>query len=479
MTNRSSSHRSIARVTVEAATPLFIGSGTSGLLIDALIQKDQNNLPYIPGSSLTGVLRHSLLATGQWGDGDAGSKLADVFGYQKGDDGQGSRLKVSSGLFMTSLEKVSEGILEERDPELIKIMEDLPKRKHVRINERGVASDKGLFDNQILYQGARFVFELEFTGSETEIKEIWEPILSRLKHPSFRIGQGTRKGYGRLSVISVRERTFDLENPDSLEAYIALDPSFNKPLPASFTERTLDHVEASDNVISYVLELMPEDFFIFSEGHGDDDADNRPVSEYVLRYAKGVNKSPERIPATLIPASSIKGALRHRVCYHHNLRLGRFADSENARTAEHDEAVSFLFGNASGQEKENTSGSRGRVIMDDLLMEKGIDNNTVFNHVAINRFTGGALRGFLFSEKVSRLDDHPSIKLDVTLDMSGIMDGISEQEKEGFRSDLEAALKDICRGQLPLGGMTTKGHGIFTGRLFRNNLEIYEYDQGI
>jgi hypothetical protein len=63
--------------------------------------------------------------------------------------------------------------------------------------------------------------------------------------------------------------------------------------------------------------------------------------------------------------------------------------------------------------------------------------------------------------------------------MSGIMDGISEQEKEGFRSDLEAALKDICRGQLPLGGMTTKGHGIFTGRLFRNNLEIYEYDQGI
>jgi hypothetical protein len=44
--------------------------------------------------------------------------------------------------------------------------------------------------------------------------------------------------------------------------------------------------------------------------------------------------------------------------------------------------------------------------------------------------------------------------------------------KETYQQALECALADICKGLLPLGGMTTKGHGMFTGTLSKNNSTI-------
>jgi hypothetical protein len=42
----------------------------------------------------------------------------------------------------------------------------------------------------------------------------------------------------------------------------------------------------------------------------------------------------------------------------------------------------------------------------------------------------------------------------------------------------ENSLKDICKGLLPLGGMTTKGNGIFTGTLTKNKIEnLFTYDR--
>ena len=36
----------------------------------------------------------------------------------------------------------------------------------------------------------------------------------------------------------------------------------------------------------------------------------------------------------------------------------------------------------------------------------------------------------------------------------------------------EKALKDITTGMLSLGGATTKGHGIFRGKVLKNGVEI-------
>lgn len=99
--------------------------------------------------------------------------------------------------------------------------------------------------------------------------------------------------------------------------------------------------------------------------------------------------------------------------------------------------------------------------------EDQVNNDKIFNHVAIDRFTGGAMDGALFSEKVSQLMED-QITLNIFIDKS--FDDESLEIKA-----FENALVDICKGLLPLGGMTTKGHGIFTGTLLKNDKEIYSY----
>ncbi|MEA3228735.1 MAG: RAMP superfamily CRISPR-associated protein, partial [Campylobacterota bacterium] len=74
------------------------------------------------------------------------------------------------------------------------------------------------------------------------------------------------------------------------------------------------------------------------------------------------------------------------------------------------------------------------------------------DHVAIDRFTGGAIDGALFQEKT--IADSREYEIEILLEKS---------VEDGYRKAFEESLKDICNGMLPLGGMTTKGHGIFNG----------------
>ena len=102
------------------------------------------------------------------------------------------------------------------------------------------------------------------------------------------------------------------------------------------------------------------------------------------------------------------------------------------------------------------------MIINDLYYDD-INNDKIFNHVAIDRFTGGALDGALFSEKVSQ-------RSTITLDVY-----VNDIEDNEILTALENSLEDICKGLLPLGGMTTKGHGVFTGTLFLNEDKKFSY----
>src|SRR5699024_12613349 len=100
-----------------------------------------------------------------------------------------------------------------------------------------------------------------------------------------------------------------------------------------------------------------------------------------------------------------------------------------------------------------------KVIIDDIfLSEDKVSNDKIFNHVAIDRFTGGGIDAALFNEKVSYLkDENDSIQLNITLS--------EEVNDQTVLYAFENALVDITKGLLPLGGMTTKGNGMFTGTL--------------
>lgn len=405
----------------------------------------------ILGTSLAGVLRHSLVKN-DWID--------RVFGYAERDKGTGSLLKVSSAYMMINEIEVSEGILKNIDEKLFTRFSNLPSRQHVRITEKGVAADHGLFDNEVVYKGTRFVFELELNGNSQDEKH-WNNIVRQVKSPTFRIGSGTRNGYGSLSVILMYEKTFDLTKMVDFERYVSFNPSFNSKLDFSKIEDNKNNNQSSD-FIKYTLNLKPDSFFIFSEGFGDDEADNRPLEEEIVIYKNGKIDFEKQ---TVIPASSIKGAIAHRVAYHYNKETKQFADENNGKVGAENIAVATLFGKAG---KNVTDPQAGNIFINDFYYtDNQIVNNKIFNHVAIDRFTGGAMDGALFSEKVSNLLGN-EFKFDVFVKY--------EKDDEILKS-LQETLIDICKGLLPLGGMTTKGHGMFTGVLLRDDAEIFNYEK--
>ncbi|EPR69806.1 RAMP superfamily CRISPR-associated protein [Cyclobacterium qasimii] len=442
----------IARFLLEAETPLFVGSGNSSLLKDALVQKDANGFPMIPGTSLTGVLRHSFSKL------QTGKKFIEIFGDSKGGDmGTGSLVKISPALMMLDKQTVSEGlILDDKWEALKEQFDHLPVRQHVRITEKGVAEKNGLFDNEVIFKGTRFVFELELTDLTNDFQTEWKKLLEIVQSPDFRIGAGIRNGYGSLRVLKILDKKFDLctELPDFLE----FSPSFNATDWSKINDvnQPSDTSNASKN--HFRLILTPDPFFIFGSGFGDDEVDKTPLEEEIVVYNEsGISFSKQ----TLIPGSSLKGAIAHRVAFHCNKK--KLAEGKPTKTGNANEAVVALFGKAG---KDISDPSAGKVFINDIfLSSESVKNDKIFNHVAIDRFTGGAMEGALFSEKVSYINDE-SMKIDVFVEKT-----VSDEHM----AVLEETLMDICRGLLPLGGMTTKGHGIFTGTLIINQKEIYSY----
>jgi len=404
--------RYIAHITLEADTPLKIGSADSDFIKDSPIQRDWNGLPMILGTSIAGVLRKDF-------EGDAD----DIFGKENG-----SKVIFSNALLVDENSRVNEELLLSKSP-FLKLFDKLPQREHTAITQKGVAKEHSKFDEEVVYKGTRFRFSLEMLEDESAFTKL----LEMLQSPSFRVGGGSTKGFGKFKVIEILSSVID-----TAEALATYSSSLNS------TEGS--KVELSTNIkpinhTSYSLTIEPDEFFMFGSGFGDDEADQIPVVEKIIDYqAKGLSAN-----YILIPASSLKGAIAHRTAYHYNLENGLFVGDDEARLV-----ISELFGEAKNSKKE-IEGSRGKVLFSDLF-KLDREESKIFDHVAIDRFTGGGLDGALFQEKTTAQSD--VWELEILLE-----NGVEELFVEAF----ERALDDVCSGMLALGGATTKGHGVFSG----------------
>ena len=270
-----------------------------------------------------------------------------------------------------------------------------------------------------------YKFSIEFIEDD---KNTFDNILNLLSSPSFRLGGGSTKGFGKFSIENIKTT--------SIECSSSLNDGFKG-------EGNYIQKEITTNYTTYILNIKPDDFFMFGSGFGDDEADMTPVYERVIKYdGEKSGLSEEQI---LIPASSIKGAIAHRTTYHFNKLKGNTIEAKNGA-----KSIKEIFGEAKNS-KQNIMGSKGKALFSDCF--KGDNNSTkVFDHVSIDRFTGGAIDGALFQEKT--VADNDTYTIEILLENS-----IDEVYIKAF----EASLNDICNGMLPLGGATTKGHGVFSG----------------
>jgi len=420
--------RHIAHIIIQADTPLKVGSNGSDFLQDAPIQKDFNNLPMILGTSIAGVLRKEFKE----------DEANDIFGKD-----EGSKVIFSNALLLDENNEVSEELILEKDrTEFLKKFDNLPIREHTVISDKGVSDNK--FDEEVVYKGTRFKFYIEVL----EDKNIFNTLLEKIQLNSLRLGGGSSKGFGKLKVISIKTQTFTQDD------YYTYSSSLNHKL------KDLQELNVSNDkrYTKYTLKLTPEDFFIFGSGFGDNEADMTPVYEQVIDYKiGGLSKN-----MILIPASSIKGAISHRVAFYYNkylLKNDKTADYK--KTGEENEAVKAIFGHKKEEDKKTKKelGQKGKILISDCFKPKAQEK--VFDHVAIDRFTGGGIDGALFQEKTIA-DDREYI-IEILLE-----NGIDEEYIQAF----EKTLKDICSGMLPLGGATTKGHGVFCGKVFKDGVEL-------
>lgn len=466
----------LARIVLEATTPLKIGSGKSNVKTDSMINRDVNGLPYIPATTLQGLLRHAL------NDEDTANR---IMGWQNKNDGRGSWLSISEAkIVVDGKGHAVDGLLSEEEingDEYLRGFKELPIRQHVRITHRGVAADKGKFDEEIVPKGVRFCFEMELRADK-QGRDDFRELLDKLQNSTFRIGGGSRKGFGEIEIEQIGYKELNFKEPKDFHAYIQKESSLENPW--ELYEPFKEEADEEGRCINYTLELHPVDFIFFSSGFGDQKtgADSTIIHEkFVSGWKTGKPKWMDESKSLVIPASSFKGAISHRTAYYYNSLTGATADKQDFTNKDklpvgkNNEAVKVLFG-SEGEKDDNKkirkgTKLRGRVLFSDVIREqKETDKAKILNHVKIDRFTGGAIEGALFDEMPLYAKEES-----VCLNIKVIDDG--SVDDENITKAFEMALTDICRGTLPLGGSTNRGNGCFHGKLMRNTETIYDYEQ--
>lgn len=484
----------VARITLQTCSPLSIGSGFSDAIHDNLIVRDANGLPAIPGSSLAGVLKHLYTAVyGTYGTTEA----KELFGGSKENTEAGkypSRIHISWGCIHDSENEPVEGLMNPgtsqlKDPVLRDAMQRIPiRRDHVRINDKGAADTRTMakFDRVSLTAGHRFTFELVLWSKDKDAP-YWKKLLNLLDRPDFRLGGFTRRGLGKIKIHSVYEAVFELDDRDQLQAFSAL-PDLSKPvLDHPCFQEFLPQFLDDHNEIKIFLNPEPEGFRFGGIGDSalsmiDPDARNKRQPDIVPVIEKRIewqgNKGSVGENCLLLPASGIKGAIKHRTLYYYSLLWGNFADKKNKEFSLED--FEKLFGYIPEGKEDTRKAKAGQLVIDDLYLPLSSFSKTDFQwltHNSIDRFTGGVRDKMLYSEEV--MSHGTTIELTCAiLGEIWVTEGNKRTKRKSIQA-LEMAINDLKSGRLTLGAAGGRiGAGFFRGdwelNYTSNDMEIAE-----
>ncbi len=473
--------RYILRAVIEFDTPFIVGSGNDDIVSDAVCVTDCNGLPAIPGSSIAGALRAAYKAKYK-------NDANEIFGFQRGNLGEGSRLQVSWAVIHNSQDRPVEGFIGNNVNDAVLINAMNPKiRDHVKLTHLGTSdADKhGKFDDKAVCAGHRFTFELELVDDGTLLND-WENLIKLLKDGALRLGGNTRSGYGDFSVKSIYDKKFDLTVSEQRDAYLNHPVSLAAGVNYTVIKKDDGTTTYQNTTKVFNIKLKPEGFWFF--GGGDDIAngkiDMNPVRDSYVKW-DGTHGAVFE-DCLIIPGAGIKGAISHRVAFHYNalngnainptellttLQLNECANDEDRKKkikihiekycGENNAAVKELFGFAKDNQNAK-DGKRGRVMINDIYIKENAPADKILNHVTIDRYTGGALDTALFDEKP--LWNKGGNNSDFSLQLRIVVEDYSSLDAV-IQAAFEKTLDDLCKGRLQMGAGSGRGNGYFTGKM--------------
>lgn len=436
----------LTQIIIETSAPLAINSGGRETGFDSELARDANQLPYIPATAIAGVWRHLA-------EDRLGTEITNQWFGNIGNDGESSRLYIHDGLLLDSTGQPIQGLQVaehiQKDPLLRLLHQQRPHhRERVRINDRGVASDQGKFDQIMLPTGVRFCLQVRWQGAadNTEQQQQWQALLELLTQPDFALGSSTRNGLGRFNIIADRTKALKLHNNPTagveLQRFIK-----REQLPS---KRTLN---ASSYTPFATLGLTALDGWRCGQGsrpigqNVDSHTDSFTYSEPVIRWQHGKAQCNDEYQVVLC-GSSIKGILAHRLAYHYNRHTQAYAEQMADATHKQWQARPSVLRELLGEAEDPEQNLAGCLFVDDTVIHNPA--TLVRTHTSIDRFTGGVRQGVLFSEELLW---QPTFELVLRLAPNTTL-------SPALADALRDTLNDLKHGLLPMGAGSGRGNSL-------------------
>ncbi|MBD5641709.1 MAG: hypothetical protein HDQ91_04760 [Desulfovibrio sp.] len=384
----------IFRMLIECLTPLHCGGGEEDPLQDQPVSRDAFGLWRIPGSSLAGALRSlseridSALTATMFGEREAGGQRPSLIWCEDALlldwDGETALAKKLAGR-----------------PVAIPLGPFV--RDHVALDlQTGSAVRGGKFDAEIVPPGARFLISLRCDGWNRQLaceeKAHFDRLCALLNSGALDLGGKTANGYGRYRCLEAQYRELNLENPQDMEMWLnlttgaMLKPGEGRDLPLGANAAEMGGQGLHGHVD---LELVCDAPILI--GGGDPGTGRARPSEADLVFALSpwLDYENGRLDwRPVLPGSAIKGVLRHAA---YNILRDRGLDAQRSRAR-----LDSLFGHIGNE--ANGEGQRGKLVVEDCPLPARSTSQFI-QHVALDRFTGGAREGALFSEEPYWLPD--------------------------------------------------------------------------
>ncbi|MFV0636963.1 RAMP superfamily CRISPR-associated protein [Mitsuokella sp. WILCCON 0060] len=402
--------------------PLLIGSGGSD---DSEDQKDihvlrnKDGIPYIPGTSLAGVLRDFIEAD----DPEMGALL---FGTPQESRSSERELQSAISLYDVKLSNA-----------------DVIVRDGVSIDAvTGVAMAHHKFDYEAVDSGAHGILQAEITlrGIHAEAAEQLEGTLTRLRDRllgGFYLGAHTTKGFGRVHLKDLTVDYYDFSQPKDVLAWLSPERG-----------RAQQHDEYTGSTEKRVY--AEQDFVVdadFALAHSlivrDYDKTARDAAGSGDTSIASVMKTDSR-GNYIIPGTSLKGVLRHRAGYILQ-KLGKDEKMVERMMGPSPETMKLM---------PNEAKMRSKFRVDEAVISQGVVSKEQSRN-RIDRFTGGTIDTALFTTKPiwQKKKDEPVVHLHF---------GVTKAK--AWEAGLTLLLlKDLWLGRTAVGGEKSIGRGTLEG----------------
>lgn len=412
-------------------SPLSVGSGEQEYSDSDIILNAQN-IPYIPGSSLAGVLRDYSNAMAPVSD------VNELFGKPRKDEPGGMNDRQSRIIIYDAMiAQAQTGI-----------------RDGVKLTENKTASSMGKYKLQFVERNASVKIRIEIIEREKNvkafgnIKDLWKRDLQWVQlwmngfnNGEIRLGARSRRGFGKMEISRLNLRKFDMRDKDTYMRW--LDWSWDQADAFESWEgrevffqakkmkaKRLEHCLELPLHIPYTL--LVREYNAVAEPDGK-------IADY------GQLTVGARGTQAFIPGSSWAGAFRSQIAKIVR-ELGHLSDWEDAQ-----KRLDPLFGTWTNTLEKRKDLIASKLIFEDTIVEGGHGLPTA--RIAIDRFTGGTVQGALYKENLWA-GGNVLLRIRWPKGETGIGDKV-------ICGVLLWAIRDLQHGILAVGGETSAGKGIF------------------